>query len=299
MALARSLSRKREFADAADFPLASGKLVPIVTDILLTGRENKMGRLDGKVAIVTGAASGIGLAIVRRFAQEGANVLLADIADGAGEAAAAQARAEGGQVIFAHLDAGDEPSWRALIDATVGRFGKLDILVNNAYAGALFSIRAATLDDFVANFRVTANGVFLGMKLAEPAMSDGGAIVNIGSIAALKGAPSNAVYGAAKSAVRSLSRSAALDFARRGIRVNLVTPGVVQTPSLTSTVQSLFRTNSQAEIDAGLAKMAEGVPLKRIADPAELASAVLFLASDEASFITGADLIVDGGAVLQ
>jgi NAD(P)-dependent dehydrogenase (short-subunit alcohol dehydrogenase family) len=258
-----------------------------------------MARLEGKVAIVTGGASGIGLAIVRRFAGEGARVVLADIADETGGNAAEKASAEGGRVIFAHLDAGDERSWRTLIDTTVGRFGKLDILVNNAYAGALFSIRAASLDDLVANFRVTANGVFLGMKLAEPAMSEGGAIVNIGSIAALKGAPSNALYGAAKSAVQSLSRSAALDFARRRIRVNVVTPGIVQTPSLISTVQSLFHTNSQAEIDAGLAKMALGVPLKRIADPAEIASAVLFLASDEAAFITGADLVVDGGAVLQ
>jgi NAD(P)-dependent dehydrogenase (short-subunit alcohol dehydrogenase family) len=202
-------------------------------------------------------------------------------------------------VVFLRHDAGDEDEWRHVLMQSAARTGGLDILVNNAYAGALFSIATASLEDLNANFRVTANGVFLGMKLAEPAMRDGGAIVNISSIASLRGSPSNAVYAAAKSAARSLSKSAALAFARRGIRVNIVTPGIVQTPSLMSTVESLFDTHDEAGVAAGLARLASGVPLGRVATPRELANAVLFLASDEASFITGAELVVDGGATAR
>jgi NAD(P)-dependent dehydrogenase (short-subunit alcohol dehydrogenase family) len=256
-------------------------------------------RLEGKTAIVTGAASGIGLSIVRRFAEEGARVALCDVDDARGLAAAEGLRAEGRQVSFFHHDAGDERQWGEVLDQAASEFGKLNILVNNAYAGALFSIASASLDDLAANFRVTANGVFLGMKLAEPTMEDGGAIVNISSIAALRGSPANAVYAAAKSAAGSLSRSAALTFARRGIRVNVVTPGIVQTPSLDSTVVSLFGAGDQTSISAGVARLAASVPLGRAAAPRELANAVLFLASDEASYITGAELVVDGGSMAR
>ena len=258
-----------------------------------------MRQLEGKVAIVTGGASGIGRSVVRRFAEEGARVALCDVDDLNGAAAAEALRSEGHRVAFFHHDAGDEGQWREVLEQVVNQFGKLDILVNNAYAGALFSLASASLDDLVANFRVTTNGVFLGMKLAGPMMGDGGAIVNISSIAALRGSPANTVYAAAKSAAASLSRSAALTFAKRGVRVNVVTPGVVQTPSLDSTVVSLFGARDQAGISAGLARLAASVPLGRIAEPRELANAVLFLASDEASFITGAELVVDGGATAR
>jgi NAD(P)-dependent dehydrogenase (short-subunit alcohol dehydrogenase family) len=258
-----------------------------------------MRRLADKVAIVTGAASGIGLAVVRRFAEEGARVVIGDVAEDRGEAAAAELRAEGLDVIFLRHDAGDEASWQAVIAGALQAFGKLDLLVNNAYAGGLHSIADCSLEDFNFNFRVTADGVFLGLKLAGAAMADGGAIVNIASTAALKAAPANAVYGAAKNAARSLSRSASVALAERGIRVNTVTPGVVQTPSLDSTIVTLFDAKTEGEIAEGRAKLARGVPLRRIAEARELANAVLFLASDEASFITGAELVVDGGATMR
>lgn len=258
-----------------------------------------MDRLKGRTALVTGAASGIGLGIVRRFAEEGAAVVITDIAADAGETAAESIRQQGGQALFLPHDAGDEADWRRVVDQTIAAFGKLDVLVNNAYSGAVHSLGDASLEDQLEGFRVTTHGVFLGLKLAAPRMSDGGAIVNISSIAGYRASSGNAVYSAAKSAARALSRAAALDLAPRGIRVNIVAPGVVMTPSLTSTVKTLFKTSSEQGVSAGLERLKATVPLRRIAEPREIANAVLFLVSDEASFITGADLMVDGGAMLQ
>lgn len=257
-----------------------------------------MGRIEGKVALITGAASGIGLGIARRFAEEGASVVIGDIAEEGGEAAAFAIRQTGAPAIYLRHDAGDEASWRATLEQTLGAYGRLDILVNNAYSGAVHSIASASLDDQLACFRVTAHGVFLGLKLAGPLMHDGGAVVNISSIAGYRASPGNAVYAAAKSAARALSRAAALDLAPRRIRVNTVAPGIVMTPSLESTVRTLFAANTEEKIKAGMDRLKTTVPLGAIADPRQIANAVLFLASDEASFITGADLVVDGGAML-
>ena len=254
-----------------------------------------MDRVAGKAALITGAANGIGKAIATRLAEEGSKVAVCDIADKAGEQAAATLREAGAQAIFIHHDAGDEASWRAALQQAIGAFGGLDILVNNAYAGAMLSIDAASLEDLVANFRVTANGVFLGIKLAAPLMPNGGAIVNIASTAAHGGSPGHAVYGAAKSAVISFSRSAALELAGRRIRVNIVTPGPIVTPSLLMTVENMYNVSDEAGVQEGLKRLGRTVPLGRVGDPRDIANAVLFLASDEASFVTGAELMVDGG----
>jgi len=254
--------------------------------------------MQGRAALVTGGASGIGLAVCRRLAEEGAAVMIADIDDVAGAAAASDIRAAGGKAIFRHHDAGDETEWRQALDAAVAEFGHLDILVNNAYSGSVHSIAQASLEQEMTGFRVTAHGVFLGLKLGGPALTDGGAIVNISSIAAYRASPGNAVYSAAKSAAGALSRAAALDLAPRRIRVNIVAPGIVMTPSLISTVKTLFKAESPDQIDTGLDRLRSTVPLRRIAEPVEVANAVLFLVSDEASFITGAELMVDGGSML-
>jgi NAD(P)-dependent dehydrogenase (short-subunit alcohol dehydrogenase family) len=249
--------------------------------------------------MITGAASGIGLGIADRFAKEGARIVICDIADEAGQAAAQALRDGGAQALFVHHDAGDEESWRAAIQGTVSHFGALNILINNAYSGGVHTIQDASLQDQLNAFRVTAHGVFLGVKLAGPAMADGGSIVNISSIAGYRASPSNAVYSAAKSAARALSRAAALDLAPRGIRVNIVAPGIVHTPSLISTVRTLFNASTDEAVEEGLDKLRKTVPLGMIAQPIEIANAALFLCSSDAAFITGADLIVDGGAMLR
>ena len=257
-----------------------------------------LGRVEGKAALVTGAASGIGLAICRRLAENGAGVVIADVDDVAGETAAEAIRSAGGKAIFRRHDAGDEAEWRDVLDASVAEYGQLDILVNNAYSGSVHSIANASLEQAMNGFRVTAHGVFLGLKLGGPALADGGSIVNISSIAAYRASPGNAVYSAAKSAAGALSRAAALDLAPRRIRVNIVAPGIVMTPSLISTVKTLFNATSPEQVETGLARLKSTVPLRRIAEPAEVANAVLFLVSDEAAFITGAELMVDGGSML-
>jgi NAD(P)-dependent dehydrogenase (short-subunit alcohol dehydrogenase family) len=262
-------------------------------------QEDSLRRVEGRVALVTGAARGIGLAICRRLAAEGARVVVADVDDAAGEAAAQSIRSDGGQAIYRHHDAGDEAQWRQALDTAIGHYGHLDILVNNAYSGAVHTIASASLDDEMKAFRVTAHGVFLGLKLGGPALSDGGAIVNISSLAAYKASPGNAIYAAAKQAAGALSQAAAVDYAPRGIRVNIVAPGIVMTPSLISTVESLFKADTPEKIEGGLKYLKAMSPLRKIAEPIEIANAVLFLVSDEATFITGAELMVDGGAALM
>jgi NAD(P)-dependent dehydrogenase (short-subunit alcohol dehydrogenase family) len=245
-------------------------------------------RLDGKVAIVTGAAHGMGESEALIFAREGATVVVADLDQAAGEQVAAKITGNGGTARFARLDVADEGQWEAVVRDTVAAYGRLDILVNNAgISGSSGSdVTSTTLWDSIMD--VNAKGVFLGMKHAVPAMrrSGGGAIVNISSISGFVGQDRlHMAYNASKGAVRIMTKSAAVQYARDGIRVNSVHPGFMP-PMRTSTVSA----------DPAWRKpFLDAVPLRREGRVEEVAHAVLFLASDEASYITGTELVVDGG----
>jgi NAD(P)-dependent dehydrogenase (short-subunit alcohol dehydrogenase family) len=257
-----------------------------------------MGRVEGKVALVTGGANGIGLATARRLCAEGAKVLISDINEAAGEAAVQALKGQGGTAAFVRHDVSREADWNAAL-AAVEQLGPLDVLVNNAYAGIGLTLETATPRTFRDNFAVTTNGVFLGLKLAPPRMRAGGSIINLSSIAAHMAAPHNAVYSAAKAAVSSLTKSAALALARQGVRVNAVAPGLTRTDALERHTRISQNLSAPEDIEAAFVKLGRGVPLGRIADPDEIAAVIVFLASDEASFVTGAEFVADGGSILQ
>ncbi len=245
-------------------------------------------RLDGKVALITGGASGMGASMARVFAGEGAKVAVADMLDDEGKKIVDEIIRANGAAIFQKLDVTSESEWQAAIAATLAAFGKLDILINDA------GISGSAVDDLFDTaawqrlMAVNATGVFLGMKFAIPAMqkAGGGSIVNISSISGVTGQRGIHVgYNASKGAVRTLTKAAAVQHGRDNIRVNSVHPGLMPP----------MRTSGRTADPAVRAKMLEGVPLRRAGRVEEVANAVLFLASDEASYITGTELYVDGG----
>lgn len=245
----------------------------------------RIGRLAGKVAIVTGGARGIGAAEARLLASEGAAVAILDMRDDLGEAIAAELAAAGGEALYRHLDVTSEPSWQQAVAAIEAWKGHIDILVNTAGINVRGPLGTVTLADWNQVLAVNLTGPMLGMKHVAPAMAraGGGAIVNITSNVSL--IPSRgASYTASKWGLRGLSKTAALEFAAQKITVNTVCPGVVPT--------DLNRGQPYLETTAA------ATPLGRIATADEIAAAVLFLVSDEARFITGVDLAVDGGFVL-
>ena len=258
-----------------------------------------MGRLDGKVAIVSGGARGMGAEEVNLFAREGAKVVSGDILDDLGRQVEADCRADGLDVTYTHLDVTSESDWAASVALAEARYGRLDVLVNNAgiSISAGGGARNIALDDTsVADWDrvmdINAKGVFLGTKAAIPAMrrAGGGSIVNISSIAGLSGAWSRShPYNASKGAVRLFTKSTAIQYAREGIRANSVHPGPIMTPMSESTY---------ADPEVAAQRLAL-VPLGRRAHPIEVAYGVLYLASDEASFVTGAELVIDGGCIAQ
>ena len=239
------------------------------------------GRLDGKVAIISGAARGQGAAEARLFAAEGAKVVLGDVLDDEGTAVAADI---GDAALYAHLDVTDEAQWAAAVKASEEAFGPVSVLVNNAGILHFQSLHKTTLEDFERVMRVNVTGVFLGMKAVTASMVDagGGSIVNVSSTAGLQGLPYLGAYVASKWAVRGLSKTAAIDLGQKGIRVNSVHPGGIDTPMVAGT--------------PGDAPFYKRLPVSRMGSPDEVAAAVLFLASDEASYIAGAELAIDGGA---
>ncbi len=253
-------------------------------------RRNQMGRVQDKVALVTGGASGIGLTTAGLLAREGAKVVIADI----DRAAAARAVAALGPPASAQpLDVTREADWIAATDAVVRDFGRLDILVNNAGTALLKDIEATTLDDWRGLMAVNLDGTFLGCKHAIRVMKErgGGSIVNLSSIAGMIGNPSLAAYCASKGGVRLLTKTVALHCARRGynIRCNSVHPSFVQSPMLEAMIAAA------RDPDKMRANVTAAAPLGRLAQPAEVAQTILFLASDESAFTTGAELVVDGG----
>lgn len=246
-----------------------------------------MDRLRGRVALVTGAASGIGRATAERFAEEGAAVLVSDIQDVAGEEVAAGLRDSDARAAFLHHDVASEESWREVIDYVVAEFGGLDILVNNAGVGDPDPIEETTKEQYEQTIAVTQTSVFLGLKAAAEQLkaSRHSSVVNVSSIYGVGGGfGTSPGYHAAKGAVRLLTKNAAMRWVGDGVRVNSVHPGFVDTPILEQV--------KGTEIEAGMVSV---MPMGRLARPSEIAAAIAFLASDDASFMTGSELHVDGG----
>ena len=243
------------------------------------------GKLEGKVALVTGGARGIGAAIVRRLHADGARVAITDVLDDAGHALAAEL---GERTAYFHHDVGDEAEWVETLAAATARFGGLHVLVNNAGIFHPGQIADTPVRDIEQQFRVNQLGPFLGMKHGQVPLraAGGGCIVNISSIAGQLGFPNAAAYVGTKWAVRGMTKTAALELAPAQIRVNSVHPGFIETPMLEN--------NPPEANQAGI----EATPLKRIGKPEEIAAAVAFLASADAGFVTGAELTVDGGWIL-
>jgi 3alpha(or 20beta)-hydroxysteroid dehydrogenase len=244
-----------------------------------------VGRLDGKVAIVTGGARGIGAAEATRFVAEGARVIVADVLD---DEAAAVAGRLGDAAAAVHLDVTDPESWNSAVATAVDRFGHLDTLVNNAGIVRVGLIESMTVEDFRAVLEVNLVGTFLGIQAVVPALRDagGGSIVNTSSTAGFLGYTGLGAYGASKFGVRGLTKTAAQELGGAGIRVNSIHPGGTDTPMVNS---ETFRLDPQTAF--------VGQPIARIGQPEEIAALAVFLASDESSFSTGAEFIADGGAL--
>jgi 3alpha(or 20beta)-hydroxysteroid dehydrogenase len=249
-----------------------------------------MGRLDGKVALISGGARGQGATEAQLFAREGARVIFGDILDEEGKQVEAAIRAAGGQVTYMHLDVTNEASWRAAVATAEQTYGTLNILVNNAGIYIRKRLEETTEDDLDQILAVNVKGVFLGTKLAIPAMrrAGGGSIINISSTAGLVGNPHGSpAYTATKGAVRLFTKATAVQHARDNIRCNSVHPGPIETAML-------------QEAAGGLeAAYRQRVPLGRFGTTEDIAYGVLYLASDESSFVTGSELVIDGGSTAQ
>lgn len=250
-----------------------------------------MYELNGKVAIITGGASGMGRAAALLFAQAGANVVVADLNDAGGEEVAALASESGNESVHQHADVSVEADVEALVSRATDTFGRLDILFNNAgIGGAVGPLEDVSVEDWDRTQAVCLRGVFLGMKHAAAPMraAGGGSMISTSSIGGLEGSTGLFAYSAAKAAVVHLTRCAALEFARDRIRVNCIAPGGISTPILFGMAGS-----NKEEVDAGLTRFQ---PFPHVGQPEDIANAALFLASDAAEFITGHTLVVDGGA---
>jgi NAD(P)-dependent dehydrogenase (short-subunit alcohol dehydrogenase family) len=246
-----------------------------------------MARLEDRIALVTGAASGIGRAIAQRLADDGARVLVTDIADDAGEETVKLIRANGGTAAYVHLDVTSEADWAAAVEEARRAFGGLDILVNNAGVGDLGTIEDTDLAQYEHTIAVTQTSVFLGLRAAGELLkqSGRGSVVNISSVfGASGGFGTSPAYHAAKGAVRLLTKNAALAWAQSGVRVNSVHPGFIATPGVLE----------HAATPVGEA-MIGMTPMGRLGQPDEVAATVAFLASDDSTFVTGSELYVDGG----
>ena len=249
-------------------------------------------RLEGKVAFISGGARGMGAAEARLFASEGAKVAIGDILDDEGRKLEAQINETGGECVYLHLDVTSESEWSSVIQSVVARFGKLDIMVNNAGISAHGMIEDVTVEEWDRVMDVNAKGVFLGTKTAIPEMrkAGGGSIINISSQLGLVGTEmSSPQYQASKGAVRIFTKAAAVQYAGEGIRVNSIHPGPIETPMTAAS-------SADPEVKA---KMISRIPMARYGQPIEVAMAVLYLATDESSFVTGSEVVVDGGWTAQ
>ncbi len=251
-----------------------------------------MGRVDGKVALITGAASGLGRADAEVLAREGATVVLTDINEDAGEAAAESIRGAGGNATFLALDVADEEQWQQVIAHIRSEYGRLDVLVNNAGLVIMGNPEECSLETFRKQNAVMSEGVFLGCKHALPLMNEsgGGSIINMSSIASHLGYPIYFAYSAAKGAVRAMSKAIAVHCQMNGykIRVNSLHPGAIDTPMIDQTTSDLGLDNKEALS-----------PVVGLGQPEDVANIVLFLASDESRFVNGTEILIDNALSIQ
>ena len=249
-------------------------------------------RLEGKVALISGGARGQGAAEAKLFAGEGAKVVFGDILDDLGKQVEAEIHEVGGEALYIHLDVTNAADWGSAVEAAVSRYGRLDVLVNNAGITIRKNVEDTTEEDWDRIMAINAKGVFLGTKQAIPAMreSGGGSIVNISSTAGLVGSPySGASYAATKGAVRLFTKATAIQYAKESIRCNSVHPGLLETPMN----QDMLADAAHRE------ERTRRIPLGRVGTAEDVAYGVLYLASDESSFVTGSELVIDGGATAQ
>lgn len=244
-----------------------------------------MGRLDGKVAIITGGAGGMGRMHGNYFIREGAKVVIADLKSSDGQKVADDL---GENALFVAFDVTSETSWESLVRQAEERFGPVSVLVNNAGIVKQNAIENTSLEEYRQTIHINQDGVFLGMKYVLPSMkkAENGSIINISSIAGIVGGANNLAYTASKFAVRGMTKAAAAEFAEFGIRVNSVHPGVIRTPM-----------TEQEGIKELIMEMEKDIPMKRIAEPEEITNLVLYLASDESSYSTGTEFVADGGLI--
>lgn len=266
-------------------------LLPGCVRIVAPLEVSAMGRLDGKVAVITGGASGMGEATARLFVREGARVVIGDVQDELGREVAASL---GDACVYAHADVSSSEDVRALVRAAVDRFGKLDVMYNNAgIGGGEGSIIECSEERFDRIIAVDLKAVWLGMKHALPYLiaNGGGSIITTASVSAFMGMPGQGAYGAAKGGVVQLTRVCAIEFADRGVRANCICPGGTATPLLWANPAATVRSTPE-EVRARLAYIQ---PIPRAGLPEDIANAALWLASDESSFVTGQAIVVDGG----
>jgi NAD(P)-dependent dehydrogenase (short-subunit alcohol dehydrogenase family) len=244
-------------------------------------------RLEGKVAIITGSGSGIGRGTANLFAREGAKVVVAEINPETGQRTADEINAAGGQAIFVHTDVHEESECRKMVEEAVRRFGRLDVLMNNAYYNKGGTVVDLPIEEWDRSMNVMVRSIYLGCKHAIPAMIEtgGGSIVNIASVHGLLAAARGAVYEPAKAAVINLSREIAVDYGPQGVRCNAICPGLIITE----------RSAAHFEEPAAMARAAAVYPVRRAGRPIDIAYGALYLASDESTFVTGTALVIDGG----
>lgn len=251
-----------------------------------------MGRLDGKVALISGGARGQGATEARLFVREGAKVVFGDVLDAEGRQVEAELRAAGGEATYVHLDVTSEDDWREAVGTAANRYGALHILVNNAGILIRKGIEATSVEEWDRIMAINVKGVFLGTRYALPAMrqTGGGSIINISSIAGLVGNPQgSAAYTATKGAVRLFTKATAMQHAREQIRCNSVHPGPIDTEMMRDVLSDTARR----------AERLARIPLGRAGTMDDVAYGVLYLASDESAFVTGSELVIDGGATAQ
>ena len=248
-------------------------------------------RLEGKVALISGGSRGMGAYEAELFIQEGAKVVVGDVREDEGRALAEKISEGGGDAVFVRLDVTSETDWAAAVQEAVTRYGKLDVLVNNAGVSARGSIEETSVEDWDRVMDINAKGVFLGTRTAIPEMrkAGGGSIINISSIYGLVGSATSAAYHASKGAVRIFNKSTAIQHASENIRANSVHPGFVDSP------MTRAHHDDPNIHEERVAKM----PLGRMGQPEDIAAGILYLASDESAFVTGAELVIDGGMTAQ